>query len=61
MQRMLDKGWVKDGWEDPAEIGGSRPPRRYYELTGVGVAALEAILNEAKRDGRFGALIERFA
>jgi PadR family transcriptional regulator PadR len=56
LQRMLDEGWLEDGWEDAAEIGGKRPPRRYYELTGQGRVALAGVLNEAKRDVRFGAL-----
>jgi PadR family transcriptional regulator PadR len=33
--RMHEDGWLADGWEDPAEIGG-RPPRRYYTVTELG-------------------------
>jgi PadR family transcriptional regulator len=36
LTRMLDEGWLTDGWEDPAMIEGERPPRRYYELTDEG-------------------------
>lgn len=61
LQRMLDEGWVIDGWEDPAEIGRGRPPRRYYKLTGEGRAELVAVLHEARKDARFGALVGRFA
>src|SRR4051794_37558773 len=58
LSRMLDEGWLDDGWEDPAEIERKRPPRRYYELTGNGKAALERLLDEARADARFGALVE---
>jgi PadR family transcriptional regulator PadR len=61
LRRMLDEGWVTDGWEDPAGINGKRPPRRYYELTSSGKAELAAILKEARRDARFGALTGRLA
>jgi PadR family transcriptional regulator len=33
LTRMLDEGWLTDGWEDPTTIRDKRPPRRYYELT----------------------------
>src|SRR5438034_5802649 len=61
LQRMLDDGWLDDGWEDPADITGKRPPRRYYELTGQGRVELPAILDEARRDARFRALVGRLA
>lgn len=61
LQRMLDEGWVTDGWEDPAGFDRKRPPRRYYKLTGQGHAELVALLDEARRDVRFGALVRRFA
>jgi len=61
LQRLLEEGWLDDGWEDPAEISGKRPPRRYYRLTGEGETELAAILKEARRDARFGALVGRFA
>jgi PadR family transcriptional regulator PadR len=58
LQRMLDEGWLADGWEDPARIGNAkRPPRRYYELTGAGKAALGAVIADARRDTRFVPLL----
>jgi PadR family transcriptional regulator len=54
LQRMLDEEWLDDGWEERAQVGrAKRPPRRYYELTDEGKAALGAILAEARRDARF--------
>jgi PadR family transcriptional regulator PadR len=61
LQRMLDEGWLVDGWEDPAEIGRKRPPRRYYELSGQGQVELTSVLKEARRDARFRALTGRLA
>lgn len=55
LSRMLAEGWLIDGWEDPAAVGG-RPPRRYYELTGIGRVRLRALLDEASRDARFASL-----
>jgi PadR family transcriptional regulator PadR len=59
--RMLEEGWVHDGWEDRAEIVDKRPARRYYELTAKGKAELGAILDDARSDVRFGALVARLA
>ena len=61
LTRMLDEGWVEDGWEDPTTIRDKRPPRRYYELTDQGRLGLGAVLNEARRDARFDSLAWRFA
>jgi PadR family transcriptional regulator PadR len=61
LHRMLDVEWLEDGWEDPAQLGGKRPPRRYYELTDEGRLALGGILQEARSDARFGSLVGRFA
>ncbi len=61
LHRMLDEGWLEDGWEDPAQLSGKRPPRRYYELTDEGKIQLGALLQEARNDARFGALLGRFA
>jgi PadR family transcriptional regulator PadR len=61
LHRMLDEGWLEDGWEDPAQLGGKRPPRRYYELTDEGKVALGALLQEARSDARFRSLVGRFA
>lgn len=61
LHRMLHEGWLDDGWEDQAEITGRRPARRYYELTTQGAEALGALLSEARRDARFGAIASGFA
>jgi PadR family transcriptional regulator PadR len=59
LRRMLDEGWLKDGWEDPTQLGGKRPPRRYYEVTDEGRTALSALLQEARSDPRFRSLVGR--
>ncbi|WP_063016340.1 PadR family transcriptional regulator [Nocardia nova] len=56
LTKMLDEGWVVDGWEDPATITEKRPPRRYYELTESGKRELGATLRAARSDWRFSAL-----
>jgi len=61
LHRMLDKSWLEDGWEDPTQLKGKRPPRRYYELTDEGRLALGAILQEARHDARFRSLVGRLA
>lgn len=62
LTRMLNEGWLSDGWEDPvATRGKKRPPRRYYELTEKGCVELGAVLESARRDARFTGLIGRFA
>jgi PadR family transcriptional regulator PadR len=61
LHRMLDEGWLEDGWEDPAQLGGKRPPRRYYELTDQGRRELGAVLQAAQNDARFRSLVGRFA
>jgi PadR family transcriptional regulator PadR len=58
LTRMLDQGWLTDGWEDPTTIRG-RPPRRYYELTDIGRLELGALLQKACRDARFTGLAWR--
>jgi PadR family transcriptional regulator PadR len=57
LQRMLVDRWLSDGWEDPTEIEGRRPPRRYYKLTEKGCRELGAIISEAETDARFAPLI----
>ena len=58
LQRMLNEGWLADGWEDQPQAGrAKRPPRRYYELTDEGKAALSAVLAEARRDARFAPFV----
>lgn len=59
--RMYDDGWLEDGWEDPSAISAKRPPRRYYELTSKGRSELGAVLDAARSDARFGALVGRLA
>jgi PadR family transcriptional regulator PadR len=37
LHRMLDEGWLVDGWEEqPTARSRKRPARRYYELTDLG-------------------------
>jgi len=55
LQRMLDAGWLADGWEQPA-TGTHRPPRRYYKVTDAGQAQLGALLEAAHADARFDSL-----
>lgn len=58
LTRMLDAGWLSDGWEDPVTIERKRPPRRYYEVTTEGRKALAELLDEARTDPRFSALLQ---
>lgn len=55
LTRMLEAGWLSDGWEDPAAT--KRPPRRFYVVTTEGRKALTELLDEARTDARFAALI----
>jgi PadR family transcriptional regulator len=52
LARLEAAGWVESSWEDvdPSEAG--RPARRYYRLTGVGVAEARAALARAYRPRR---------
>lgn len=59
LTRMVEAGWLTDGWEDPATIQG-RPPRRYYELTKEGILRLGGLIEEARSDTRFVTLRERW-
>lgn len=61
LTRMLDEGFLADGWEAPTAIRDKRPSRRYYELTDKGRLALGAVLQEARADARFTILNWRFA
>jgi PadR family transcriptional regulator, regulatory protein PadR len=53
LHRLLDEGWVTDGWEDPPATGRRQtPPRRYYELTDIGrreLGAMSAPVNTSTR------------
>jgi PadR family transcriptional regulator len=61
LTRMLEQGWLTDGWEDPTTLTQRRPPRRYYELTDQGRLALGGLLWKAHHDARFVRLVSRFA
>jgi len=56
LTRLLNEGWVTDGWEGEAATGAKRPPRRYYELTDVGRSELGGLLRAAESDARFRGL-----
>jgi PadR family transcriptional regulator len=55
LSRMLEEGWLTDGWETTEEARG-RPPRRYYQLTDYGRRELGGLLDTAQLDPRFAAL-----
>jgi PadR family transcriptional regulator PadR len=55
LRRMLEDGWLLDGWEDPVEAS-RRPPRRYYVLTDKGRRELAGALKAARADIRFADL-----
>ena len=62
LARMLDEGWLTDGWEDPAVAAAeNRPPRRYYQLTDRGREELGAVLARARAEQRSRALRDRLA
>jgi DNA-binding PadR family transcriptional regulator len=51
--RLEEAGWVRSAWEegDPRQLG--RPRRRFYSVTGVGVAhAKDAASRQASLFGR---------
>ncbi len=60
LHRMLDEGWLEDGWEQ-SDPGGKRPPRRYYEVTDHGLLELGAVLEVARREARFEGVRGRLA
>ncbi len=54
LRRMLEEGWLADGWEDTTEQrAAGRPPRRYYEITEQGARELGAVLSVAAAEARF--------
>lgn len=57
LHRMLDHGWLEDGWEETPETQRKRPARRYYELTPDGRAAAADLLQEMRADVRFAGLL----
>lgn|SRR5487761_1984570 len=42
LRRLLEEGWLTDGWEEHSETLG-RPPRRYYQLTDIGRGELASL------------------
>jgi len=56
LTKMLNEGWLTDGWEDPTTITEKRPPRRYYQLTDQGRHELGAVVRAARADRRFATL-----
>lgn len=59
LTRMLDEGWLEDGWEDADAAAAKRPPRRYYTLTHKGRLELGAIMQRATADRRFTSTLPR--
>lgn len=55
LRRMMEEGWLSDGWQDATEAQG-RPPRRYYVITDKGKTALGALRVEVASDPRFRGL-----
>lgn len=53
LQRLLDAGWLEDGWEETANPSPKRPPRRYYRLTDEGRREIGAIVDRARHENRF--------
>src|SRR4029453_499359 len=44
LTRLLEDGWLTDGWEEQWDGSRKRPPRRYYELTDRGRRGVGALL-----------------
>jgi PadR family transcriptional regulator PadR len=53
LARLLDRGWLEDGWEDPSAITEKRPPRRYYTVTEEGLRELGAVVARASADTHY--------
>ena len=60
MARLENVGWVESSWEDPdLSIKDGRPRRRYYQLTGEGIAVARLELaqvraGQTRAPGRLG-------
>jgi PadR family transcriptional regulator PadR len=52
LSRLLEEGWLEDGWEESVS-NKKRPPRRYYTLTDQGRIQLGAVVQQARTDRRF--------
>jgi len=48
LQRLQAAGWVAARWEEIDPVAAGRPARRYYRLTGEGVAAARQALAELR-------------
>jgi PadR family transcriptional regulator PadR len=53
LTRMLDEGWLADGWEEADPSKKKRPARRYYTLTDKGRFELGALMQSAQTERRF--------
>ena len=47
LHRLLEQGWLRDGWEEQEDGPRRRPARRYYEVTELGERELVALLGAA--------------
>lgn len=56
LTRMLDSGWLTDGWEEQVDTKKKRPPRRYYEITELGLRELGALQQQAQTERRFAGI-----
>ncbi len=54
--RMLEEGWLEDGWEELDSRVAKRPPRRYYAITDRGRLELGGVLQAAQQDRRFSGM-----
>lgn len=64
LQRLQDAGWLESRWEEIDPVAEGRPARRYYRLTGLGVAEARTGLAQLHADtlpGRTGAAKPRTA
>lgn len=44
LRRLLEDGWLTDGWEQPDARKRQAPPRRYYTVTDLGAEKLQEAL-----------------